>query len=107
MKKPSSIVFINVGIVATIATIASLAIITPRAVAQTTAPRAVGQTTAPRASNQDTGTMNTYERNNDYSGLWGLAGLSGLFGLLGRRQEKDRLTTRRDDTSAYRDPNVR
>jgi hypothetical protein len=97
MKKPSSIVFINVGILATIATIASLAIITPCAVAQTT---------APRTGNQDMGTTTTYERNNDYSGLWGLTGLAGLFGLLGRRQEKDRFTTRRDDTPVYRDPNI-
>jgi MYXO-CTERM domain-containing protein len=95
MKKSSSIVFINVG---ALATIVSLAIITPHAVAQTA---------TPRTSNQDTGTATTYERNNDNVGLWGLAGLAGLFGLLGRRQEKDRSTIGRNDTPVYRDPNMR
>jgi MYXO-CTERM domain-containing protein len=103
MKKPSSlakpllwrIAFINVGIFATILSLATM-----------TSP-AVAQTTVPRADTPGTGTTTTYDRNTDYSGLWGLAGLAGLFGLLGRRKEQDLPSSRRDNTPVYRDPNVR
>jgi MYXO-CTERM domain-containing protein len=95
MKKSSSIAFINVSI---LATIVSLATMTPPAVAQTN---------TPRTGTQEPTTTTTYEREDDNSGLWGLAGLAGLLGFLGRRKEEDRPTTRRDDTPVYRDPNVR
>jgi hypothetical protein len=96
MKKSSSIAFINVGM---LATIVSLATMTPPVAAQVT---------TPRTDNQGTGaTTTTYERNDNNSGLWGLAGLVGLLGFLGRGKEEDRPTTRRDDTPVYRDPNVR
>ncbi len=90
MKKSSSIAFINIGI---LATIVSLATMTPPAVAQTN---------TPRTDTQEPRTTTTYERNDDNSGLWGLAGLVGLLGFLGRRKEEDR-----PNTPVYRDPNVR
>lgn len=95
MKKSFSIVAINAGI---LATVVSLATMTPPAAAQTN---------TPRTGTQEPSTTTTYEREDDNSGLWGLAGLAGLLGLLGRRKEEDRPTTRRDDTPVYRDPNVR
>jgi MYXO-CTERM domain-containing protein len=103
MKKSSSlakpllwrIAFINVGIFATILSIATMTL------------PAVAQTTVPRADIPGASTTTTYDRNTDYSGLWGLAGLAGLFGLLGRRKEQDIHTTRQDNTPVYRDPNVR
>lgn len=90
MKKSSSIAFINVGI---LATIVSLAAMTPPTVAQINTPRT--DTQQPR-------TTTTYERDDDKSGLWGLAGLAGLLGFLGRRKEEDR-----PNTPVYRDPNIR
>ncbi len=95
MKKLSLIAAINAGI---LATIVSLTMMTPPAVAQTN---------TPRTGTQSPNTTTTYEREDDNSGLWGLAGLAGLLGLLGRRKEEDRPATRRDDTPVYRDPNVR
>jgi MYXO-CTERM domain-containing protein len=91
MKKSSSIAFINVSI---LATIVSLATMTPPAVAQVNTPRTDTQ--------EPTTTTTTSERNDDNSGLWGLAGLAGLLGFLGRRKEEDR-----SNMPAYRDPNVR
>ncbi len=97
MKKSSSIVFISGSI---LTTVVSLIPMTSPAGAQVATPRA--------GTNQGTGTTTTtYERNDDNTGLWGLAGLAGLLGFLGRRKEEDRPTMRRDDTPAYRDPNVR
>jgi MYXO-CTERM domain-containing protein len=95
MKKSSSLVFIGGSILATIVSLVPM-----------TSPTAA-QTTTPRTGDRTTGTTTTYERKDDNSGLWGLAGLVGLAGLLGRRKEEDRPMTRRDDTPAYRDPNVR
>jgi MYXO-CTERM domain-containing protein len=96
MKKISSIALISASLLATIVSIVPM-----------TSPVAA-QVAAPRTGDRDTGTTTTnYERNDDNSGLWGLAGLIGLLGFLGRRKEEDRTTTRRDDTTAYRDPNVR
>jgi MYXO-CTERM domain-containing protein len=102
MKKLSSIVFINAGILATIVAVAPM---TSPAAAQVASPR-TGATTTPNPGNQGTGTTTTYERNDDKSNLWGLAGLVGLLGLLGRRKEED-ATMRRGDAPSYRDPNVR
>jgi hypothetical protein len=95
MKKSSSIALISGSILATVVALVPM-----------TSP-ATAQSTTPRTGTQDTGTTTTYERNDDKSGLWGLAGLVGLLGFLGRNKEEDRRTTRRDDTPAYRDPNVR
>jgi hypothetical protein len=94
MKKSSSLAIISASILATI--VSSVPMTSPAA-AQTTTP----------GTNRGTDTTTTYEREQDNSGLWGLAGLVGLAGLLGRKKEEDRPTTRRDDTPAYRDPNVR
>ena len=96
MKKSSSLTLIGGSILATIVSLVPM-----------TSP-AAAQVTTPRTGNQGTGaTTTTYERNDNNSGLWGLAGLVGLLGFLGRGKEEDRLTTRRDDTPVYRDPNVR
>jgi hypothetical protein len=96
MKKSSSIAFVSASMIATLVSLATM-----------TSP-AAAQVNTPRTGNQGTGaTTTTYERSNDNSGLWGLAGLVGLLGFLGRSKEEDRPTTRRDDTPAYRDPNVR
>jgi MYXO-CTERM domain-containing protein len=103
MKKLSSIALISASLLATIVSITPM---TSPAAAQVAAP-STGNTTTPTTGNQGTGTTTTYERDSDNSGLWGLAGLVGLLGFLGRRKEEDRTTIRRDDASAYRDPNVR
>ncbi len=95
MKKSSSIAFINIGILATIVSLAT--IISP----------ATAQTTIPSTGTQQPRTTTTSEREDNNSGLWGLAGLAGLLGFLGRGKEENRSTTRRDDTPVYRDPNIR
>ena len=99
MKKSFSLAIISASL---LATIVSLVPMTSPAAAQTTTPG-----TGTRTGTQEPRTTTTYEREQDNSGLWGLAGLVGLAGLLGRKKEEDRPTTRRDDTPAYRDPNVR
>jgi MYXO-CTERM domain-containing protein len=95
MKKLSSVAFISASVLATIVAIVPM-----------TSP-ADAQANTPRTDTQEPRTTTTYERENDNSGLWGLAGLAGLLGFLGRRKEEDRTTVRRDDSPAYRDPNVR
>jgi hypothetical protein len=106
MKKSSSIALISASILATIVSVVPM---TSPAAAQVATPP-TSNTNLPSRANQGMDTTTTYQRNNDNSGLWGLAGLVGLLGFLGRRKEEDRnrtTTTRRDDASAYRDPNVR
>ncbi len=98
MRKSTSIEFISACILAVGVVVVPM---TAPASAQVTTPGTgtPGNTTGTTTTN--------YERHEDRSGLWGLTGLLGLLGLLGRRKEDTyTTTTRRDDATLHRDPNI-